>query len=272
MFFVKQAPDVRDITVLIKTFQRPKTVNGAIKKIRQFYPDIRILVADDSQVPTAIADDKTEVHYLPFDTGLSKGRNHLLEQVETEFFLLMDDDHFFCRGTDLDRMRDILKNHDFDILSGLVFERSKSKRDFYRKRLIDFYLNIKLEDGTLEFCDGFHEKTDEFVTCDLVHNFFLARTESVRSIGGWDNQLKIAEHADFFIRAKVAGMKVGYTPHIRVDHVHLKEERFSANYMAFRKRMTEFRSIWIEKHGIEQVVRRDGSVMSSREFIEQKGW
>lgn len=32
-------------------------------------------------------------------------------------------------------------------------------------------------------------------------NIFLARTESLRSIGGWDEELRVLEHSDFFSRA-----------------------------------------------------------------------
>ena len=273
MFFSNTAAlDVCDISVLIKTFQRPKTVNRAIQQIRKFYPDIKILLADDSQKSTEILDPKTQVYRLPFDSGLSKGRNFLLSKVETEYFLIMDDDHFFSRGTHLKKMVDILEREDFDILSCLVFERSKSKKELYRKRLIDFYLNIELENGELKFLDGYHTSHKDYKVCDLVHNFFLAKTKRVKAMGGWDERLKIAEHADFFIQTKQAGLKVGYTPRSKVNHVHLSEERFSNDYAAFRKRMSEFRRIWIEKHGITQIMRRDGSVLSSQDFIAQKGW
>lgn len=262
----------KDVTVLVKTFNRPKTVSGAVSKIRRFYPDIRILLADDSQDTVVINDGKTEVFPMPFDSGVSKGRNFLLEKVETPYFLMMDDDHYFNRRTNLGKMLRLLEDEDFDILSALVFQRAFLRREFYRKELVDFYLNMEMEDGVLKFVDGFYEKTQDYVTCDLVHQFFLAKTNAVQQIGGWDDRLKTADHADFFIRVKQAHLKVGYTPRARVDHVHRRDERFSKDYKAFRTRMSEFRKIWIEQHNIQTIVNRDGKVFSAQEFIAQKGW
>ena len=71
MFYLdRHGKDVsKTVTVLVKTFNRPKTVTGAIRKIRTFYPDIRILLADDSKEPVEINDGKTEVFAMPFDSG-----------------------------------------------------------------------------------------------------------------------------------------------------------------------------------------------------------
>ena len=260
------------MTILIKTFNRPKTVVGAIKKIRKFYPDIKILLADDSQKIVEIDDNQTEVFPMPFDSGVSKGRNFLLEKVETPYFLMMDDDHYFNGRTHLEKMLSLTEDYDFDILSALVFQRSVFKKELYRKKLVDFYLNLEIDKGTLTFADGFYEKTDKYIRCDLVHQFFIAKTEPVRQIGGWDDRLKTADHADFFIRAKQSDLTVGYTPLSRVDHVHRKDERFSKDYAKFRTRMSEFRKIWVEKHHIERIIQRDGQKFTAHEFITQKGW
>ncbi|MEM1241884.1 MAG: glycosyltransferase [Cyanobacteria bacterium P01_H01_bin.26] len=262
----------REVTILIKTFNRPKTVVGAIKKIRKFYPDIKVLLADDSQKTVEIDDNKTEVFPMPFDSGVSRGRNFLLEKVKTPYFLMMDDDHYFNGRTRLEKMLSLTEDYDFDILSALVFQRSVFKKELYRKKLVDFYLNLEIDRGTLTFADGFYEKTDKYIRCDLVHQFFIAKTEPVRQIGGWDDRLKTADHADFFIRAKQADLKVGYTPLSRVDHVHRKDERFSKDYAKFRTRMSEFRKIWVEKHHIERIIQRDGQKFTAHEFISQKGW
>jgi hypothetical protein len=109
--------------------------------------------------------------------------------------------------------------------------------------------------------------------CDLVENFFIARTQRVRELGGWDDRLKIAEHAEFFIRAKRLGLKVGYTPLSAVDHVHIHRERGSSDYAPFRgDRQQEFRRIWIETHGIRRFVERDGRSLSSEEWIRKGEW
>ncbi len=63
-----------------------------IKSIKKFYPSLHNIVADDSKSPVHRPD--VEYHVLPFDSGLSKGRNFLVKKVKTSYFLLLDDD--FC--------------------------------------------------------------------------------------------------------------------------------------------------------------------------------
>jgi GT2 family glycosyltransferase len=261
------------VTVIMKTFQRPHTAARAVDHLRRHYPEIRLLVGDDSREALAFQHPQAEVVRLPFDTGVSQGRNALLERVETEFFLLMDDDHWFSRNTRLGLMLSILERERFDILAGLVYFRRDTERLFPKRRLNDFFLNLRLENGTLELRAEHHQKTRAWRTCDMVENFFVARTARVRELGGWDPRLKIAEHSEFFIRAKKLGLKVGYTPLASVDHVHIHRERRSQNYAPFRGyRQAEFRRIWIEKHGIRRFVERDGTPFTAQDWIVRDEW
>ena len=57
--------------------------------------------------------------------------------------------------------------------------------------------------------------------CDIVQNFFMAETNAVRQkVAGWDEDLKLIEHADFFMRAKEAGLVVAHTPDVLVIGTH----------------------------------------------------
>jgi len=261
------------VTVIMKTFQRPRTATHAVDHLRRYFPEIRLLVGDDSGEAMAFDHPRAEVVRLPFDSGVSKGRNRLLERVETEYFLLMDDDNWFSRHTRLGLMLRILERERFDIFACHVFLRRHTERLFPKRRLNGFFMNLRLEDGTLTLIDGQHQKARAWRVCDVVENFFLARTQRVRELGGWDERLKVAEHHDFFLRAQRAGLKVGYTPLASVDHVHLRRERASENYAPFRGyRQNEFRRMWIEKHGIRCFVERDGRSHSSEEWIHLREW
>ena len=263
----------RVVTVIMKTFQRPRTAARAVEHLRRYYPEIRLLVADDSREALAFHHPGAEVVRLPFDSGISRGRNALLERVETEYFLLMDDDNWFSRQTRLERMLGILERERFDILACHVYLRRYTDRMFPKRRLNGFFMNLRLEDGALRMLDEPHQKTRAWRVCDLVENFFLARTQRVREMGGWDDRLKVAEHMDFFMRAQRAGLKVGYTPRAGVDHVHLHRERASKDYAPFRGyRQDEFRRIWIAQHGIRRIVDRDGTSLSSEEWIRRGEW
>jgi GT2 family glycosyltransferase len=261
------------VTVIMKTFQRPRTAARAVEHLRRYYPEIRLLVADDSRDALAFHHPGAEVVRLPFDSGVSRGRNTLLERVETEYFLLMDDDNWFSRRTRLGRMLGILERERFDILAGHVYFRRHTERLFPKRRLNGYCMNLRLEGGTLSMIDALHPKPRAWRVCDLVENFFLARTQRVREMGGWDDRLKIAEHMDFFLRARRAGLKVGFTPLAGVDHVHLHRERASRDYAPFRGfRQDEFRRIWIAAHGIRRIVDRDGISLSSEEWIRRDEW
>lgn len=54
--------------------------------------------------------------------------------------------------------------------------------------------------------------------CDIVQNFFLAKTSSVRTAGGWNSALKTFEHEDFFIQMKLSCLKVAVCPMVTAYH------------------------------------------------------
>jgi GT2 family glycosyltransferase len=261
----------RVVTVIMKTFQRPRTAALAVDHLRRRYPEIRLLVADDGSDALAFAHPGAEVLRLPFDSGVSQGRNALLARVETEFFVLIDDDHCFSRHTRLERMLAILQRGRFDILGGDVFFRRPTQRLFPKRKLSGFCMNVELEDGTFSMRAAPREATRAYRVYDVVENFFLARTQRVRAFGGWDERLKTSEHFDFFLRARRAGLRVGSTSRVSVDHVHLQRERRSPEYFWFRRdRNPDFRRIWIEQHGIRRFVDRDGSAYSAEAWISRE--
>ena len=99
-----------DITVLIKTFERPKSCAALLTSVRQFYPDIPIVLVDDSKTPfRATGEHVTSIH-LPFDSGVSKGRNAGVEKVQTRYTFLCDDDCVFTRDTDLNHLQKLLED------------------------------------------------------------------------------------------------------------------------------------------------------------------
>jgi hypothetical protein len=67
----------RGVTVLIKTFQRPRTVNASIASIRHFYPSTPIIVADDSSPPVPIEDSSAAVPRLRSSPELRWGATSL---------------------------------------------------------------------------------------------------------------------------------------------------------------------------------------------------
>ena len=126
---VGNAMNVEDnVTIVIKTFQRPYCLQSLVRSIRKFYQRIRIVVTDDSREQLSpVFPEISEYYHMPYGSGLSAGRNLALEKVKTRYFLLADDDHVFTRKTSLEKLSTTLEQTSFGIVSCNVVECLKSR-------------------------------------------------------------------------------------------------------------------------------------------------
>lgn len=89
-------PAMLTITAVIKTFERPERVVALHSSIRQYYPNLAIIIVDDSSAPIAYDwDEYTTYIFTEYDIGLSEGRNRAVDQVKTLYTLILDDDFVF---------------------------------------------------------------------------------------------------------------------------------------------------------------------------------
>jgi hypothetical protein len=106
-----------DVTFVAKTHERPQSLRGLVTSIRKFYPTNAIFVADDGEVNLKfgarymlcihiraltcrnIGSDKVRVLSLPYDVGLSAGRNALIGAVgyARQLITLKNKDVCVCR-------------------------------------------------------------------------------------------------------------------------------------------------------------------------------
>lgn len=221
-------PELREVTALIKTFERPQRCRALVSSIRRFYPDIPIIVVDDSCRPHALPGLTT--HMMPYDSGVSAGRREGLSLVKTKYVINLDDDFVFFRKTDIcSVIKQLEAFNEIDIVGGMVIdlplynkhERATGLYKHSTRSLVPVGSSI----GGLE-------------VRDKVFNFFVGRTESIRSVN-WDSSLKRLDHADFFTRAKGQLVSV-YNPNFRVLHVrdpfefaYLKKRRDVDNDFAY---------------------------------------
>ncbi|ERE68108.1 beta-1,4 N-acetylgalactosaminyltransferase 2-like protein [Cricetulus griseus] len=54
------------VTIATKTFLRPHKLKILLQSIRKYYPDLTVIVADDSKEPLEIKDDYMEYYLMPF--------------------------------------------------------------------------------------------------------------------------------------------------------------------------------------------------------------
>jgi GT2 family glycosyltransferase len=204
-----------EVSLVIKTFERPDALRRLLESIfaspAASWP---ILIADDSR--RALQDpllERANVSYfeLPYDRGLGFGRNFLIDRVRTPYTVLLDDDFIFEPRTRLELLLDIVKQRGFDLAAGAV------------EGLVygaPGYGNIEVAGGNLTNRPGAAPRAmhNGLPVYDMVNNFFLARTETLREIR-WDERFKIyGEHTDFFLRYS-AKYRVTFCSEVRIGEV-----------------------------------------------------
>lgn len=203
----------KEVTLIIKTFERPRTLDRLLRSI-QASPaaDCPVLISDDSLHPAE--NDlfgRENIHYfkLPYDSGLSYGRNYLVERVTTPYCVLLDDDFFFIPATRLEIFLDIVKHKGFDLAAG-IYDGPHFGPGYGIIELTDNNLTIKMGAPPRTIFNG-------LPVYDMANNFFLAKTETLRNVP-WDNRFKIyGEHTDFFYRYS-ARYKVTVTEEVAIGH------------------------------------------------------
>ena len=244
-----------DTTILIKTFERPQCLERLLDSIERAGWDGPVLIGDDSRNPCRdrilgkFGKRVSDYLNMPFDIGLSAGRNLLLRQVTTPFFLLCDDDFIFDKRTDVKLFRRLLESEGLDLIGGVYYDRMHSSAREAAKALLRLdwwrlFLHLGIEIPRKTYFNfrpcGVNRwrladipYTPPVVRCDFVSNFFLARAgRIIEAVGGWEESLKAGEHQDFFFKAKRAGLKVGHTEEVGVLHVM----ELPSHYNKFRAR------------------------------------
>ena len=172
--------------------------------VQKFFPDIRILVADDT--PKEIVKEIDLEKYpnvfqymMPEYSGWFAGRALAISQVETDFFLWCDDDFIFTEETDLGYLLKVIETSGYDVIGGSInshepntwssqikldIERTSAGNCFNRSTMEQQIPLPKFESGC--------------IVADIVENFFLARTISAGSIR-MDPQFRQKAHREWFM-------------------------------------------------------------------------
>jgi hypothetical protein len=183
---------LRQLTVLVKTFERPRIVRRLLASIRRLYPTLGVVVVDDSREPAAL--DGVHLVTMPHDSGVAAGRNEGLRHVASRYVLVVDDDVVFSRRTRLGSALALMERFpEIDIMGGEVIDLPFFRRRDPSAREAIFPTDVRPV-VPIGSCIG------ELEVCAKVPNFFLARRDRLPLVG-WDPQLKRVDHADFFTRA-----------------------------------------------------------------------
>lgn len=222
------------VTIGIKTYICDDSViaqlQALLRSIRAHYPLVRVLIANDG--PTSVVEEKfisedeyAEEYMLESDSGISYGRNWMVNNTITPYFLLLDDDHVFDDTTNLTVLLDGIRNDEFDIV-GMRVRNLPGIDELERTGIvIPRYVALirKLEDRDLTLCVWNENLGPSIfgithpIKVDVLHNALVANTD-VLQLHGWRNELKVNEHMTFFLDAKDAGLRVGYLPSVFIHH------------------------------------------------------
>ncbi|XP_070553777.1 beta-1,4 N-acetylgalactosaminyltransferase 1-like [Ptychodera flava] len=226
------------VTVITKTFERYPAVKRLISSVRKFYPGITILIADDSEYPEKIKIPNVKQYIMPFAEGWFAGRNLLLSQVRTKYFLWVDDDFVFTDGTRLERFVEKFEhpNVTVDHVSGTFgdeFGTADVKSNCYGCRRLEFQYGDD-EGGCLMIRTWTqYHKVYQFPQCfwaDGTTNFFMSRTSSARKTG-FDPYFRRTGHPEYFVDSLGKVRVMGCTD---VNILH-KPYRSNPEYNKFRK-------------------------------------
>lgn len=249
---------VSKITFGIKTFKRYDCLNTLLKSIQRFYPKAKIIITDDSDnfnknfYTIWKRELNVKVVKMPFDSGLSAGRNKMVELCDTEYFLLLDDDFIFTEETNIEKFFNIIESDKkIGVVGGCCIENNK---DVHYEHLIEIKNGIlyQLFDGdNWEDIKGIKAKQT-----GCVLNFGLFRTKMFKDIL-WDENLKLAEHTDFYIRMLDTKWKTYYTPEVKIIHTRYRQDN---NYKQYRARGLKYSIMMFKKHKIKKQITINGVI------------
>ncbi|KAM8945580.1 beta-1,4 N-acetylgalactosaminyltransferase 2-like [Pelodytes ibericus] len=218
------------VTITTKTFLRYNKLRALIRSIRQFYPDIKIIVADDNKNLEKIEDPNVEQYFMPFAKGWFAGRNLAVSQVTTKYIMWVDDDFLFTERTKIEKLVEVLEKTDLDVVGGSVDGNDYKFKLLYQKG-----------DGNgdcLHRRKGHYHKLEGFPNCVIgsgVVNMFVAHTRQILAVG-FDPKLSRVAHSEFFFDG-FGTLRVGSCNDVVVGHQKKTQANTEAerDYAQFRQ-------------------------------------
>ncbi len=263
--------DLKFVDFCITTFKRPEALRRLLLSIAKYYPSANVYVADQSEkfdrdfyktlraeLLDAGMQKRVSFERLPFDCGLSYARNHLVLTTPNKYKLILDDDMEFSEETDIKKFIQLMEmDKGIGIVGGSLKQLGQE---------VHFEFNFRREkDALYHENDGDRWKRYQgikYKATGCVLNFALMKRELFNLIN-WDQNLKVTEHLDFYIRMQNVHYRILYTPEVVINHPpHERNEE----YKAMRTR-TEFLNMMMRKHGLKKIKYLNGQVTE----LDQEG-
>lgn len=255
------------ITVGVKTFLRTDKLRMCLESLAA-HPWHAVIVADDGPIDAererlyeeAAHRLPLEIVKLPFDTGLSAGRNEIVTRCRTEYLLVLDDDQTVPGNIGV--LAEVMDERpELGGISCVWLEQSGRKCTACDIRIEGDRIikEIVGEKPVLTTRGG-----RRFVLFDFVPNSTLFRMACLRD-QAWDPFYKIGkEHLDFYLmHRKLGRWKFAVSLDVVIGH---HPEGQSADYGQFRhgERVKTSERYFLEKFGVTGVV-------EGRKYIDEQG-
>ncbi len=264
--FEKIVPTIKErkskVAIGIKTFMREESLFKTLDSIEKHFPyPYRFYIADDGDIS-----EEKEYRYqqleiqghmiirLPFNSGISLGRNMITKKAKEDYILITDDDISLNDSESIERMKKILDSkEDIGLCAGMIHQENGDPfggKDYSRGLRLEIDKNVLFRhrsEGNLSKLDG-----TLFNYADQVVNFFLAKKEIFNDIC-WDDRIKIEyEHMDFFLNLKKTRWKA--TVCLNTKLTHCRGSNLDSVYI--RHRNSAPIQYFYAKHGIENIINR----------------
>lgn len=251
-----------EVAIGIKTFMREETLFRVLDSIEKYFPfSYKLYIADDGDIS-----EEKEYRYqqleaqghvitrLPFNAGLSAGRNEIIRRVTEDYILITDDDIMLNDSESISRMKEILDSEpDIGLCAGMIYQEGGEPfggKEYSQGLMLEIDNNVLYRyksNGNLSKLNGMI-----FNYADQVVNFFLAKREVFDDVR-WDDRIKIEyEHMDFFLELKKTGWKAAVCLNTKLTHCH--SLKIDPAYV--RHRRSAPMQYFYAKHGIGNIINR----------------
>jgi len=223
------------IAVCIPTFLRDESIMKVVPSYLK-YP-LKLYILDQgrhSEVKDKFyADLRAKNHwveYSNFDIGVSAARNAIISHIEEPFFLLTEDDMELVSNPYV-----VLNMFDERLDLGVVGGRPFTQP---QNTLENYNYELQIKDHIL-----YYKRTGKY---DIVENFAVMRTKIFKEVK-YDEQLKLAEHSDFYLQLKQLN-KWKIDIHDKLIGKHFKSR--TGEYASYRNKSDYYAQIMRKKWDI----------------------
>ena len=209
------------IAILVTTMGREDMLEKAITSMIKYRPENTVILIGDQGLKNIdiVKKEKYEnkgcyFYTLPYDCGLSKARNYLVERADEmgcNYCIIASDSMFFTEKT---KQINLLINH-MEVYDCIGCKLNGNVPAYW----VGWLTLVPGKYFEIDFINrqSICNAPNGIFDCSIIHNFFIAKTSSLLAVK-WDNNLKLAEHEDFFYRYTQHGYKVGWTDIVSCDY------------------------------------------------------